>query len=136
MKSMATALVKLGIVEKKFVLKKPQFGKVADLNPDSKSINLELKVVSCKSLDEKERGLDVFEVVAGDSSGIVTLRTTEAFETGKTLAARNCFVKMMKGYIRVLSGKWGKIAEEEATEDITPNEKVDVSSTEYELVQE
>merc|ERR1712151_533316 len=125
---------KLGIVEHKVFLKKTKWGKVDQLNPESKSINLLLKVISCKTLDEKERGESVVEAVAGDSTGIVTLRMSDAVGVGKTVAVRNCFVVMLKGYIRVRPGKWGKIAEEETEEQIEVKTDVDISATEYELV--
>merc|ERR1712107_716657 len=124
----AAALVKLGVVEHKYVLRKPKFGKVADLNPESKSVNLHMKVVSSKKVGDKE-----FEVVAGDASGIVTISSEENFGEGKILVAQNCFVMMTAGYIRLVSGKWGKIAIDATGEDVEPKTTVDMSSTEYEL---
>lgn len=139
MASMAGAAVALGIVERKTVLKKTKFGKVENVQPDSKAVDLMLKVVSCTKTDETEKGEPITEAVAGDASGVVTLRMipaeTTGVEEGKTISVRNGYVQMIKGYIRVRAGKWGKITvEEDPGEEIVPNKTKDMSSTEYELV--
>merc|ERR1712087_653018 len=118
MTSMATALVKLGVVQRKYVLRATKWGKVKKLNPESKDVNLMLKVISCKDVDD--RGKKAVDVVAGDDSGIVTLRVEAGFASGKTIAVRNCFVRMIDAHIRVMPGKWGNIKEEESETAIVP----------------
>lgn len=138
MKDMAHAAVRLGIVEKKFVLKTVKFGKVKDMNPDSKGLDLLLKVVSIGEAQDTKAGTKIFEVVAGDATGIVTLRLTGdemaiGAKAGDIVEVRNGAVRMLKGHIQVQIGKWGKFAKHEGDVEITPGKK-DVSATEYELV--
>jgi len=140
MKDMAAAAIRLGIVETKTVLKKTTFGKVSAINPDSKGLNLLLKVVSAKPVEDTKSDLKVSEVVAGDATGIVTLSLVgdeaSAATAGSVVEVRNAAVNMRigKGHIRVTVGKWGKIAKHEGDTDITPKETNDMSKTEYELV--
>lgn len=138
MTSMAAAAVKLDLVERKYVLKKTPFTKVKTISPDMRGANLMLKVVSSETLEARERGSAMVDVVAGDETGIVTLRLTEeeakAATPNKMISIRNGFSQMVKGYIRLRAGKWAKIAEEVTDEDIVPNMGNDLSAVEYELV--
>ena len=55
-------------------LKKPRFGKVEKLQPNSKGINLMLKCVSCKEVENVGGPTRIWEAVVGDDTGIVTLQ--------------------------------------------------------------
>ncbi|CEL94242.1 unnamed protein product [Vitrella brassicaformis CCMP3155] len=124
------------------VLKKPTFIKVDQLQPDSRGVNVILKVKTSHTKLEKDRQdgskMRIGEAIAGDDTGMVTLtlrgEQIETCQPGKTIVVRNGKIQMFKGHIRLEVDKWGKIvqAEEEAKFEI--NEGNDVSSTEYELV--
>mmetsp|Transcript_84253 Transcript_84253/g.132691 ORF Transcript_84253/g.132691 Transcript_84253/m.132691 type:complete len:425 (-) Transcript_84253:194-1468(-) len=122
--------------EKPVVPKKAKFNKVASLRPDSKGVNLLVKVVSDATAVESGKS-SFYECTCGDASGQVTLSLTEAqkqsVQKDQVMLVRNAFVKMVKGYMRLCVDKWGKL-------DTNTEEKVDavgdknLSSTEYELV--
>lgn len=139
MRDMASAAIRTGIVEKKIVLKQTKFSTAALLNPESKGVNLMVKVVSTKEPEELKSGVKVQEVVVGDDSAIVILRCVgnelDAVEVGKIIEIRNAAVKLFNGFIRLSVGKWGKISKHEGDADITPKEDKDISAVEYELVQ-
>merc|ERR1719161_1116870 len=80
-------------------LRKPRFGKVGKLNPESRSVNLFLKVV--------KKGEDDDCVVVGDATGIINLSIrgkdpsiTGALATaGSKLIFRNGRIIMVKGFM-------------------------------------
>jgi len=118
-------------------LRKPKFTTMGKINPDSKGINVMVKVV-------KEAGVsgDFTEIVCGDATGVATFSLREdqksIFKVGEVVRVQNAKVKMVKGYIRIAIDKWAKAAP--AAED-TPGGKPeievkdgnDLSATEYEL---
>merc|ERR1712205_75847 len=90
---MANAAIRLGIIEKKVLLKPVKFGEVKNLNPESTGVNPLVKVVSHGKEEELKSGKKVKEVVVGDATGIVTLSLSgdeiAAAEVGKTIEVRN-----------------------------------------------
>jgi len=138
LRDMANAAIRLGIVERKVLLRPAEFWKVADIQPDSKGANLIVKVVSLGASEEGKGGKQVQEVVVGDDSGIATMRLVgdeiAKMEVGKVVEVRNSSVQMLKGYVRLLVGKWGKISPHTGDTAPTPNMEKDISATEYELV--
>jgi len=117
-------------------LKKPKFGKVSDLTPESKGHNLRVKLVEAPTPVERQ-GKTFYQAKCGDSSGCVVLSlSAEQMETckeGETFEVRNGRVIMVKGTVRLGVDKWGKIeVSEEKIDDV--NTGKDVSSVEYELV--
>jgi len=138
LREMASAAIRHGIVERKFYKRPVKFGKVAEVTPDGTGLDLLVKVVSLGEAVELQRGDKSREVKVGDASGVVTLRLVgselEGVEAGKVIEVRNASVRMVKGFIRVTVGKWGKVSGHEGDTEITPNESKDISSTEYELV--
>jgi len=118
-------------------LRKPKFTTIDKINPDSKGINVMVKVV-------KEAGVsgNFTEVVCGDGTGIATFSIKEdqksIFKVGETLRVQNANVRMVKGFIRMSVDQWAKAAP--AAED-TPGGKPDIevkdandiSATEFEL---
>eukprot|EP00931_Biecheleriopsis_adriatica_P004489 TRINITY_DN106147_c0_g1_i1.p1 TRINITY_DN106147_c0_g1~~TRINITY_DN106147_c0_g1_i1.p1 ORF type:complete len:654 (+),score=142.53 TRINITY_DN106147_c0_g1_i1:55-1962(+) len=115
-------------------MKKPKFQKVSAMTPDSKGVNLHLKVVK---LPEVVQGESYHDVVCGDDSGIVTLHLTpEQFlpcEVGKFVRIQNAKVRMKKGFIRIEVDKWGKVAMEDPPAPFEAKLSNDVSAVEYEL---
>merc|ERR1719401_469159 len=77
------------------------------------------------------------EVTVGDETGQVVLSLKdfqiEGLTKGKVICIRNGSVRMVKGYIRIVVDKWGKL-DKEVTETIEEVGKTNVSTTEYELV--
>jgi len=138
MRDMANSAVRNGIVERKIVLKPFKCIKVTDLNPESKGVNLLVKVVSVGEADETKRGGTITEIVAGDASAIVTLRLTEdemkAVAVNNVVEVHNAVVRMEKGFMRLTVGKWGKIVAHAGDTEVTAKKDRDMSSTEYELV--
>jgi len=120
-------------------LQKPRFSKLAKLNPDSKGINVVVKVV-------KEKGAvgDFTEIICGDDTGIATfsLRADQVslFKVGETIRVQNARVQMVKGFIRVSIDRWAKaaLAAEDTPggkPDITVKMEKDISATEFELTE-
>merc|ERR1711988_867770 len=85
------------------------FGKVGKLNPNSKGLNLYLKVVKAPVVVE---GTEAKEVLASDDTGVVLLSLREADQLaackeGALVRVQNAHVKMIKGYVRLVVDKWG-----------------------------
>jgi len=137
LRDMANACIRTGVVEQKVYLKPVTFGKVSDIQPEMKGLNLLVKVVSVGDVEVLQRGDASQEVSVGDASGIVTLRQIgeelAGVEVGKIIEVRNAAVRMIKGYIQVTVGKFGKVAMHKGDTEITPNESKDMSAVEYEL---
>lgn len=117
-------------------LKKPKFGKVKAMNPDSKHLNLMLKCVKCEDISVE--GSKLWEATLGDETGIVkfTLRNAghaALCKAGASLRVQNAHVQMYKGFIRVVVDKWAVLKVADAEHDFEPNGDKDVSATEYEL---
>lgn len=120
-------------------LQKAKFGKVSSVKPDSKGLNLNLKVVG--DLTEVEsKGGKFWEALAGDESGTVVLslreNQKELAKTDAVITVRNASVKMVQGHIRVAVDKWGKLEEsvDPLEEEVNKAPEKNVSATEYELV--
>jgi len=130
-----------GYKEKKkqepIVLKKPKFGKVSDLNPDSKNVNV---MVKCVKGPEAIIGLEgLYEAVVGDASGALTMSLkgeaqVSVCTVGASLRVQNARVQMVKGHLRLVADKWSAFAVATSTLDFEVNEKNDLSAMEYELV--
>eukprot|EP01103_Thecamoeba_quadrilineata_P002242 TRINITY_DN12232_c0_g1_i1.p2 TRINITY_DN12232_c0_g1~~TRINITY_DN12232_c0_g1_i1.p2 ORF type:complete len:143 (+),score=24.49 TRINITY_DN12232_c0_g1_i1:24-431(+) len=120
------------------------FTNVDQLKPTTRGHNLVLKVQNSKVVVEKTRAdgtkVSVAEAVVGDQTGIITLTARNEqinlVVPGNTIVVRNAKIIMFKGFMRLEVDKWGKIenAAEPATFDI--NESHNMSSVEYELVQD
>jgi ssDNA-binding replication factor A large subunit len=133
---MANSLIRTGIT-----LKAVKWSQVEALDPDSKGVNLIVKVVSLKDPEDTKSGTKVQEFVVGDNTGIVTLRLTgdeieAASKEGTMIEVRNAVVRMLKGFVKLQVGKWGKVSKHEGGQDVTPKKEKDLSAVEYELVQE
>lgn len=120
-------------------LMKATFGKVSSINPDSKGMNLKMKVLEAPT-EVESKGGKFFEVRCGDASGtvILSLRDTQKADIGvdSVVIVRNAGVKMVAGHIRVAVDKWGKVekSDEEVEGEVNKEESKNVSNTEYELV--
>jgi len=138
LRDMAAAAIRLELVARKISLKPVKFGKVSGIAPDSKGVDLLVKVESIGEAEEGKLGEKFVEVFVGDNTGLVTLRLTaeeaSVAEVGKVIEVRNAAVKMWKGFIQLSVGKWGKISKHEGGTELEVNKDKNVSATEYELV--
>merc|ERR1712113_1176157 len=120
-------------------LRKPRFGQVTKLNPESKGLNLKLKLLEDPKEVEANKG-KFYEALAGDTTGTVIVSIHEnqkaGLSNGKTITVQNGGVRMIKGHIRVIVDKWGKIeaTSEELEGDVDQSKEKNKSATEYELV--
>lgn len=117
-------------------LKKARVFQIGRLKPDSKGFTLVGKLVDEPKEVEGKGAAKFFEVMIGDASGKVVCSLKEpqleAIKGAKVAVLRNAAVHMVKGHIRVVVDKWGKI-EKSDTEVDSVGDK-DVSATEFELV--
>eukprot|EP01023_Acetabularia_acetabulum_P010071 TRINITY_DN1458_c1_g3_i1.p9 TRINITY_DN1458_c1_g3~~TRINITY_DN1458_c1_g3_i1.p9 ORF type:complete len:154 (-),score=26.81 TRINITY_DN1458_c1_g3_i1:2997-3458(-) len=124
--------------------RKPVFGSVSDLKPDTHGHNLIVKVASESSqVVNKPRRSDgmlitISEALVGDKTGAVLLSAKNEQQQflvkGKYLTIRNAKVDIVQNRIRLVVDQWGKIEfNEEVTEKFEANEEVNVSAVEYEL---
>ena len=113
--------------------------KIADLTPESKSVNVIAKVLSVgepKEIPSKfGPSRKVAEVPIADESGSVVLSLWQdqigTVSEGETIQIENGYVSLVKGHIRVNVGKYGKIMKSEV--DVSdPSTAVNVSDKEYE----
>merc|ERR1719428_854538 len=81
--------------------KKPKFGAVKGIKPDSKGVNVVVKAIKCTDTDQD----GICEATCGDTSGCVILRlrgeeqkklVSAAAESGGTLRIQNGRVAMFK----------------------------------------
>lgn len=135
LRDMAKAAIRNGIVDRKFNKKPAVFGKCGDIKPPEgkpSGLNLLVKVISLGEPEGKSR-----EVKVGDNSGLVTLSLVDAesdgLAAGDIIEVRNATVRMVKGYIRLTVGKFGKVVKKEGDTSIVPDASKDVSAIEYEL---
>mmetsp|Transcript_53065 Transcript_53065/g.98172 ORF Transcript_53065/g.98172 Transcript_53065/m.98172 type:complete len:493 (+) Transcript_53065:51-1529(+) len=120
-------------------VKKANFSTVDKINPDTKGLNLQVKVVSVTP--NTQTSSPSCTAVVGDASGVVKLigkgdAQLEILKEGASLQLRNASVKMDKGYISIQVDKWGKMEVAAEEYDFYPKLDTDVSSVEYELVWE
>merc|ERR1712217_952365 len=109
-------------------LKKAKFGKVADIKPDSKGLNLSVKITAAPTAVES-KSRTFHEVLCGDASASVVLSLTpeqlESCAEGKTVDIRNGHAVMVKNHIRVVVDKWGRIvASEDQVVDINKTKNI------------
>lgn len=121
------------------VLRKPKFGKVKSIKPDSRGLNLMLKCVSCEAVEEGTT--QAWRAVLGDDTGVVTFSLRDAAHAaactaGSSLRVQNARVVMVKGHINVVVDKFAvlKTADEPVEGEV--DSAKDVSATEYEMVRE
>eukprot|EP00931_Biecheleriopsis_adriatica_P106828 TRINITY_DN81204_c0_g1_i1.p1 TRINITY_DN81204_c0_g1~~TRINITY_DN81204_c0_g1_i1.p1 ORF type:complete len:473 (+),score=117.48 TRINITY_DN81204_c0_g1_i1:37-1455(+) len=123
-----------GVAKPARKLRKPKWTKVERIEPDSRGVNVFVKVVKSTPVAEVT-GLS--EVVVGDASAVVTLRArgeqVALCQPGCLLRIQNARVAMVKGYIRLEVNKWGVLKPApEDHEDIEPKVGKDISAVEYE----
>ncbi len=114
------------------------FGKVKDLSPSTKQVNLVVKVVSVgerRTIDSKFGGSRTLcEAVVGDETGTVILSLWEtqigAVGNGDVVQVNNGYVSLVRGRIRLNVGKYGSL-EKVAREFPEVNRTNDLSAAEH-----
>jgi len=134
-------------------IQKAVFTSVSALDPQSRSFNLLVKVVSPvqedKSIVVKEgaKPAKFGSMVVGDATGVMKFRVSStqmkdcAFleRSGASVIVRNGAIDMIDGHMNLVVDTWGKIDDGELRGEgaldfsFTPNEEVDVTATEYEM---
>ena len=120
------------------------WSKVADLKPESHSLNLLLLVHSVEVIVEKESKLTgrirIGEIVVGDATGSVVISARneqiDILSPGATVIVRNGRIDMFDGYLRLRVDKWGSLNsyEDQYDVDLTPitvNLAKNISETKY-----
>ena len=119
------------------------WSKVADLKPESHSLNLLLLVHSVEVIVEKESKLTgrirIGEIVVGDATGSVVISARneqiDILSPGTTVIVRNGRIDMFDGYLRLRVDKWGSLnSYEDQYDDLTPitvNLAKNISETKY-----
>mmetsp|Transcript_45175 Transcript_45175/g.107509 ORF Transcript_45175/g.107509 Transcript_45175/m.107509 type:complete len:492 (-) Transcript_45175:120-1595(-) len=120
-------------------VRKANFQKVDNVNPGSKGLNLEVKVVSVTP--NTQTSAPSCTAVVGDASGVANFvgkgeAQVAMITEGTSLVLRNASVKMVQGYITLQVDKWGKMQKAEESFDFAPKTENNISSVEYELVQD
>ena len=115
-------------VDESASLRKPQFKKIADIEPEMTGINLKLKVAG-----PNNRG----EVLMGDETGTVIVIVNDAsihnkFTEGTDVFVRNGFVEMKHdAFIRLVTNEWGKVQIAEERFDFVVKKSNNISDVEY-----
>jgi hypothetical protein len=123
-------------------LKKVKTWDIGRLNPDGKGFTVMGKLLDEPKEVETKGTAKIFECTVGDATGKIVcslkqdqMETMKSLPESKVATFRNARVVMVKGHMRLMVDKWGKIT-------ATPDEKIEtvgdknVSETEFELVKE
>jgi len=117
-------------------LRKPKWTKVNLLDPDSRGINVFVKVVKVLPAEGTNGAT---EVVLGDATGVLTMlargEQVATCEPGKILRIQNARVVMVKGFMRLDVNKWGVVKPAPDHGDFEPKVSKDMSAVEYELTE-
>lgn len=119
--------------------KKPKMQKIGCLHPGSSGFTCLMRVLD----DCREAGgpgdAKFWEVTCGDETGKVVLSLRDdqrsGVDKGKLLIVRNGHSKMLKGFLRLVIDKWGKLDFEVGGGSVDSVGAQNVSAIEYELVE-
>ncbi|XP_010553602.1 PREDICTED: uncharacterized protein At4g28440-like [Tarenaya hassleriana] len=132
------------MAESKSALSKPVFTKVNELRPGTSGHTLTVKVVSSKTVMQRNRAsgpqarqMRIAECLVGDETGMIifTARNEQVdlMKEGNTVNLRNAKIDMFKGSMRLAVDRWGRV-EVADTSHIAVKEDNNLSLIEYELV--
>lgn len=123
-------------VKKPAKLRKAKHPPIAKLKPDSKGFTAEGNVLDEPKAVEGKTG--IFEVTIGDDSGKVVCSLKEdqvaAIKGAKAAIFRNARVMMVKGHVRLVVDKWGKVESSDSVAESVGDKNI--SEQEFELVKE
>jgi len=119
--------------------RKPEYIEVKALEPELYGLNLKVKLVSLevvldKKLSDGSRYARGLGIVSDSTGAIVFVAKNDQVDLkqGQNYSLRNAKITMFKGWMRLEIDEWGKV--EPLTEDIQPKTTLNLSKTEYELV--
>jgi len=121
-------------------LRKPTYSKVGALHPQSQGVTLLVKVLGEPiEADEQRKGAGhtmFYDVTCGDETGQITMSLkdtqTEGIVKHKVICVRNGSIKMVRGFMRLVVDKWGKLDRDvEGTVECIGD--TDLSSLEFEV---
>jgi hypothetical protein len=119
-------------------LKKPKIFEIGRLNPDATGFTIVAKVTGDCTEVETKGGTKIMECQVGDATGLITcsLKPDQAsvFAKDKVVVFRNAQILMVKGYMRLMVDKWGKVEAGDEDDKVETVGDKDVSATEFELV--
>jgi len=115
-----------------------EYVQVAQLTPQSRKVNIKVKVVSKTQPQEiisRQQGTTyrMAEAVVGDSSGVIVMTLWDdnigLINEGTCYDIHNGYVQVFKGQMRLNIGRFGTVAE--CHEEIEPNEENNVSEKQF-----
>jgi replication factor A1 len=119
--------------------RKPEYYDVKSLEPELSGLNLKVKLVSLeKVVDQKlsdgSRYARALGIIADNTGSIVFVAKNDQVDLvqGQNYSIRNAKITMFKGWMRLELDEWGKV--EPLNEEIQPKTSLNLSKTEYELV--
>lgn len=88
--------------------------KVESLGPNSRGVNISVKVVSKGEVRETMGGRRVADALVGDETGCIYLTLwegdVEKVNEGETIAIKNGYVSLFRGSMRLNVGRYGSFA--------------------------
>jgi replication factor A1 len=115
--------------------------KVGELTPNSKAVNVTVKVVSKGEVRSTTSGRDysmhkVAEAVVGDETGCINLNlwddNIEKVNEGEILSIKNGYVNLFRGFMRLNIGRYGSFETVEEPKITNVNTENNLSSKQYE----
>jgi replication factor A1 len=115
--------------------------KVGELTPNSKAVNVTVKVVSKGEVRSTTSGRDysvhkVAEALVGDETGCIYLNlwddNIEKIKEGETLSIKNGYVNLFRGYMRLNIGRYGSFETVTEPQITNVNTENNLSSKQYE----
>jgi replication factor A1 len=119
----------------------PVNAKVGELTPNSKAVNVTVKVVSKGEVRSTTSGRDysehkVLEALVGDETGCIYLNlwddNIEKVKEGETISIKNGYVNLFRGYMRLNIGRYGSFETVTEPQITNVNSENNVSSKQYE----
>lgn len=119
----------------------PVNAKVGELTPNSKAVNVTVKVVSKGEVRSTTSGRDysvhkVAEALVGDETGCIYLNlwddNIEKIKEGETLSIKNGYVNLFRGYMRLNIGRYGSFETVTEPQITNVNTENNLSTKQYE----
>ena len=115
--------------------------KINELTPNSKAVNVTVKVVSKGEVRSTQSGRDgtthkVADVLVGDETGCVYLNlwddSIEKVKEGDTLNIKNGYINLFRGNMRLNIGRYGSFETAKESQIKEVNTENNLSSKQYE----
>ncbi len=115
--------------------------KVGELTPNSKAVNVTVKIVSKGEVRSTTSGRDysvhkVTEALVGDETGCIQLNlwddNIEKIKENETVSIKNGYVNLFRGYMRLNIGRYGSFETVAESPISTVNTENNLSTKQYE----